>query len=268
MPADFSAARWERAYRRIVKTAFLRVPFYRDQWVSAGRALDEPEPTPSAALTGQLHRLCPFAQPFDASREPSLWIDEGRELRDALSLVGAPSRTPVLEVRAATLDRRALPRGVLSAWIGPRYGVLLPPGAKVLDEGRRRALNTDALHIAAEAGRATLIGERAALDALLPELDGIEVNIVERMTAAHAVRSKRAGVVHDPHLGYFAASATTCGRIHLLWRHFHAHPAGRALTVTALRRTRPTLVNVIPDDSGSLITAVCPEHGAPIVSTH
>lgn len=148
----------------------------------------------------------------------------------------------------------------------PLRGAALP-AAKVLEESRRRALNADALHIATEAGRATLIGERASLDALLPELDGVEVNIVERMTAAHAVRSKRAGVVHDPHLGYFAA-ATTCGRVHLLWRHFHAHPAGRALTVTALRRTRPTLVNVIPDDSGSLTTAVCPEHGTPIVSTH
>jgi|GEM_PF-5352554 len=273
MPADFSAARWERAYRGIVKTAFLRVPFYRDQWVSAGRALAEPEPTPSAALAGQLHRLCPFARPFDASREPSLWIDEGRELRDALGLVDVPSRTPVLEVRAATLDRRVLPRGALPGWavptwIGPRYGVLLPPGAKVLNESRRRALNADALHIAAEAGRAILIGERAALDALLPELDGVQAHIVERMTAARAVRSEGARVVHDPHLGYFAASATTCGRIHLLWRHFHSHLAGRTLTVTALRRTRPTLVNVIPNDPGSLITIVCPEHGTPIVSTH
>ncbi|MFI7451497.1 hypothetical protein ACIBQX_28650 [Nonomuraea sp. NPDC049714] len=268
MPVRFSAARWERAYRGVVRTAFDRVPFYRDQWAAAGRALDEPEPTPSAALAGQLHRLCPFARPFDASREPSLWIGDGRELRDALALTGAPRRTPVLEVRAAVLDRRALTPA------GPRYGVLLAPDARVVDEDRRRALNAAAHDLAKRAGRAIVVGERPALDAILPELDPVRVHAVERMTVALAVRDARPGVVHDPHLGYFAGTHPTCGRTHLLWRRFHARPAGRATAVTALRRRRPMLVGVVPDGADTpgatetLITAVCPEHGTPILSTH
>ncbi|MDR8414762.1 hypothetical protein MTP10_39305 [Nonomuraea sp. 3-1Str] len=272
MRAEFSATRWERAYRRVVSTAFRRVPFYRDQWVAAGRALDEPEPTPSAALAGQLFRLCPFALPFDPSREPSLWTGDGSDLRDALALAGAPRRTPVLEVRAAVLDRRTLAAPPF-AWRGPRYGVLLGPDAKVVDESRRHALNAAALRLAAEAGRAVVVGERAALDAVLPELTGVRVSVVERLSLARAakvgdapVRAGDAAVVHDPRLGYLASVVPCCGRTHLLWRHFHARPAGGTLTFTALRRRRPMLVNVVPDDPGTPAIAVCPEHGTPIVS--
>ncbi|MFC4118842.1 hypothetical protein [Nonomuraea zeae] len=299
MPAEFSAGRWERDYRRMAGTAFRRVPFYRDQWVAAGRELDEPECVPSAELAGQLHRLCPFARPFDASQEPSAWIGDGLDLREALALAGAPRRAPVLEVRSAVLDRRRL------GWGGPRYGVLLAPEAKVVDEGRRRALDSAALGLAAEAGQAVLVGERPALDALLPELAGVRITTVERMTADQAVRRtatrKRttagtttsaaqgkgatAGaalgegataeevvpglrVVHDPHLGYFAATVPACGGTHVLWRRFHARQAGGALAVTALRRTRPVLAGVIPDGGASLTLATCPEHGTPIVATH
>lgn len=259
MSAEFSARAWDLAYRRVVGHAFRRVPFYRDQWVAAGRALDEPEPTPSAALAGQLHRLCPFARPFDPAGEPSLWIGEARILREALTLVGAPRRTPVLEVRPAVLDRRTLGPG------GPRYGVLLGPDAKVVNEARRRALNAEALELATAAGRAVVVGDRQALDEVLPRLDGVDVTTVERVSLAQATAGENGTLVHDPHLGYFAGRAS-CGRIHLLWRRFHARRAGQVTTVSALRR-RPVLVDVIPDDPPSGHTpGTCPEHGTPIIS--
>lgn len=254
MFARFSAASWERAYRRAAALAFSRVPFYRDQWVAAGRALDEPEPTPTAELAGQLHRLCPFAEPYDPAREPSLWIGEAAALREALALAGVPGRAPVLEVRPAVLDRRTLGRG------GPRYGVLLGPGARVVHERRRRELNAAAVELATRAGRAVVVGERPALDALLPELAGAEVTAVERVTLGAAADG--GALVHDPHLGYYAARAS-CGRIHLLWRRFHARPVGDAPAVSALRRRRPVLVGVVPDGRGT--PGSCPEHGTPIL---
>lgn len=224
----------DRAYRRVVRHAFARVPFYRDQWVAAGRALDEPAPVPSAALAGQEHRLCPFARPFDPSREPSLWIEGS--LREALSVVGAPRRVPVLEVRQAVLDRR-------------RYGVLLSEDALVVDETRRRELNAEAL---GRASRVVVVGESA------PPLPGVEVTLLRRVTLGHA---EDGDLVHDPHLGYFAARAS-CGRIHLLGRRFHAQ--GHPPALTALRSRRPTLVAVIPDDPGQTRLASCAEHGTPI----
>ncbi|NUW34396.1 hypothetical protein HTZ77_23585 [Nonomuraea sp. SMC257] len=355
MPADFSVRRWERARRRVVATAFLRVPFYRDQWAAAGRALAEPEPTPSAALADQLHRLCPFARPFDPSLEPSPWIGDGRDLRDALALAGAPRRAPVLEVRPAVLDRRTLAGGVLPWGGGRRYGVLLAPGARVVDGARRRALDAAALGLAAEAGQAIVVGERAALDAVLPQLEGVRVCAVERVPLGQAVRAARAAaaartpqtrvvggvvpdrvvtgrmvtgrmvtdhaapdhaltghavpdhtaadqaltghalpghaaadravpgppftdhavaagamVAHDPHLGYLAAVVPACGQVHLLWRHVHARPfespGGPTVGLTALRRRRAALVNVVPDDAESLTTALCPAHGTPVVT--
>ncbi|MFE0073928.1 hypothetical protein ACFWYW_34240 [Nonomuraea sp. NPDC059023] len=257
MSVRFSATAWERSYRRTVRLAFSRVPFYRDQWVRAGRALDEPLPTPTGELAGQLHRLCPFAEPYDPGAEPSLWIGPAGGLRAALAVAlgaaGVRGRVPVLEVRRAVLDRRRLGLG------GPPYGVLLEPDATVVHERRRRELNAPALKLAADAGRAVVVGERAAVASFLPELAGVEVNVLERVTLAGAAEG---ALVHDPHLGYYAARAR-CGRVHLLWRRFHARPEGGGLAVSALGRRRPVLVAVVPDGGGEL--GRCPGHGTPIL---
>ncbi|MEV0625202.1 hypothetical protein [Nonomuraea wenchangensis] len=248
-PGGFSGVLWRLAYRRAVRAAFARVPFYRDQWVRAGRELGEPEPTPSADLAGQLHRLCPFGAPYDAGAEPSLWIGPAADLRAALRTAGVRGRAPVLEVGPAVLDRRAL---------GPfrRYGVLLAAGAKVRNERRRRELNEPALRLAAGAGRAVLVGERAAVAEFLPALAGIETRVLIRGNL-----NADGELIHDPHLGYYAARAG-CGHLHLLWRRFHARTtADGTPAVTALRRRRPVLVDVVPDGAATL--GRCPVHGAP-----
>ncbi|MEU4579092.1 MULTISPECIES: hypothetical protein [Nonomuraea] len=244
----FSPVRWERAYRRAVRAAFARVPFYRDQWVRAGRALGEPVPTPSAELAGQLHRLCPFARPYDPGAEASPWIGPAGDLRAALAVAGAGGRAPVLEVRRAVLDRRALGPG-------RRYGVLLHPDADVVHERRRRELNEPALRLAETAGRAVVVGEREAVAEFLPALAGVETRVLERTGLAGA-----GDLIHDPHLGYYAARAA-CGEIHLLWRRFHARPAAGSPAVTALLRRRPTLVDVVPEGAAAL--GRCPGHGTP-----
>ncbi|MFI6297998.1 hypothetical protein ACIBEJ_40855 [Nonomuraea sp. NPDC050790] len=286
MSTRFSATAWERSYRRTVRLAFSRVPFYRDQWVRAGRALDEPLPTPTGELAGQLHRLCPFGEPYDPGAEPSLWIGPPGGLRAALTTalgaagaagfsgaagaagvsgaagvagfsgaarLGGLGRVPVLEVRRSVLDRRRLGAG------GPPYGVLLEPGATVVHERRRRELNAPALALATRAGRAVVVGERAAVASFLPELEGVEVRVLERVTLAGAAEGV---LVHDPHLGYYAARAR-CGRVHLLWRRFHARPEGGGLAVSALGRRRPVLVAVVPEGGGEI--GRCPGHGTPIL---
>ncbi|NRQ38766.1 hypothetical protein HII36_44130 [Nonomuraea sp. NN258] len=211
---------------------------------------------------------------------------------------------PVLEVRPAVLDRRALgpwwsgPWWGGPWWGGPRYGVLLAPGAKVVDERRRRALNAPALALATAAGRAIVVGERAALDALLPDLDGVQVTPVIRTAPDGRPRRDGMGahesvatgtvvahkpvtggavvanepvagdavVAYDPYVGYYAAVVPACGRSHVLWRHFHARPAGETIAVTALRVRRPVLLDVVPDGAGPLTTEPCPSHGTPIVT--
>ncbi|WP_327089958.1 hypothetical protein OIE66_04895 [Nonomuraea sp. NBC_01738] len=244
----FSAIAWERDYRRTVADAFSRVPFYRDQWVAAGHELEEPVPTPSEELTGQLHRLCPFAAPYDPAREPSLWIGAADELREALALTGAPRSAPVLEVRQAVLDRRTLGRR------GPRYGVLLATGARVVHERRRRELNAPALDVARQAGAAVLVGEQEQITRFLPELDGVDVTPIAHGEA----------VAFDPHLGYFGARAS-CGGLHLLWRRFHVKQSGAGPCVTALRRRRPTLAGIVPAGRERDVTGLCREHGTPIL---
>ncbi|HEX6873293.1 MAG TPA: hypothetical protein VF163_19530, partial [Micromonosporaceae bacterium] len=70
---DLGTTRGHRRYRRAVRRAFATVPYYREQCARAGRLLDEPEPTPTATLADPAHTLCPFARPWSAADEPSLW---------------------------------------------------------------------------------------------------------------------------------------------------------------------------------------------------
>jgi hypothetical protein len=70
---------------------------------------------------------------------------------------------------------------------------------------------------------------------------------------------------HDPCLGYFAVRVPACGRVHLLWRRYHARTGDGSVMVTALRRRRPTLVNVIPAGPGCTTLRFCPEHASPLI---
>ncbi|WP_026414415.1 hypothetical protein [Actinomadura oligospora] len=249
--------RWEAARRRAVARAFSEVPYYREQWAAAGRRLDEPAPAASAGLADQLFRLCPLGSPFRPTREPSLWLAETATLRAALA-VAAPSRLPVIEAGPSMLDRRTLDRG-------RPYAVILPPGADVVDESRRRALNERAVGLAAGSG-AVVVGARDELDAVLPEIIAPSLITVVRASAAEAITTSGPVVAHDPALGYLAARHPACGALHLLWRHHHARVVDGVLQVTSLRRRRPTLCSVVPHDSGGVTVDRCHAHDTPTLA--
>lgn len=257
----FSADRWEAARRRVVDRAFREVPFYREQWAAAGRVLAEPVPVASADLAAQQFRLCPLTRPWLPARMPSLWTGDPAALLAALRLAGvAARRLPVIEIRSAMVDWRSLGR------LGPPYAAMLPPGADVVDEERRRLLNAPAATLAARAGRVLVVGTDVELAAAARELDGAEVVPVRRGTVAEVLDATREAtasdpcLAHDPCLGPLGATAPGCGRLHLLWRRFHAREEDGALLVTALRR-RPALCSVVPAGSAGVTVGRCPEHG-------
>jgi hypothetical protein len=269
-PFGFAADRWDAARRRVVARAFRTVPFYREQWAAAGRVLTEPEPVPARDLTEQLFRLCPLGRPFDPAREPSLWTDDAGTLRAALrALCGPPARRPtaVVEVRPAMIDRSRLGRN------GPRYAAYLPPGADVVDERRRHALNRRAVAVA-RSGDVIVVGTGGELAEVLPELTAVapgssqRLRPVPRAALADALDESGPVMAHDPVLGYYAVRRPSCGRLHVLWRHFHARVAdGYAVRLTALRRRRPTLCDVIPTGAERGALAMCPDHATPTLRT-
>ncbi|MFG2005176.1 hypothetical protein ACGFNU_39135 [Spirillospora sp. NPDC048911] len=325
--AGFSALRWEAARRRTVARAFRTVPFYREQWAVAGRVLDEPVPVASEQLIDQLFRLCPLGRPFQPSREPTLWSDDGTTLRVAINAASdsrtathavfgreataqassgrrpavralsdrwaavraasgpAAARTvfdravvlravfghratgravfgrrwtAVLEVRDAMIDRRWLGRGV-------PYAALLSPKADVVNEERRAALNRRATELATSG--AVIVGTRNELADVLPEIGAASLRVLHRAGLADALGMAGPVVAYDPVLGYYAARMPSCGHLHLLWRLFHARVADGALQLTALRRRRPVLCNVIPVDAAGAAVERCPRHHTPILTT-
>ncbi|MFN2468232.1 MAG: hypothetical protein ABR521_08925 [Gaiellaceae bacterium] len=278
--AAFGERRWDRRRQAAVERAFAEVPYYREQWASAGRALSEPVPVRAADLSEELFRLCPLRSPWDPRREPTLWIGDLTALADALTLAGArPRRLPVLEVRLAVVDSTRLGR------VGAPYGVLLAPDADVAGDARRLALQLGSLKLALDHGRAVVVGAPTELPAVMRSaeaaLGGVDVrwSLVPRLTLAEAAGAdggceQRSGadggreerfVVHDPYLGYVAARSPDCGEVHLLWNRIHARPSQDGLLFTRIRDRRPTLVNVIPVHGGFSTVSRCRAHGTPVL---
>lgn len=256
--------RQARRYRRAVRRAFGTVTFYREQQAAAGALLDQPRPTPAADLPDPPHTLCPFARPWSAALEPSLWTPGPAALARALRLAGCGGG-PVLEVRDALLDAAHLPR---VGWSGRRrYAVLLSPAAVVASPARRWQLNAAALAGAAAAGKAWVVGGADEL-AGMPEAAGDGLEPVHRVPVGAVAAAGPAGrpvVLHEPSLGYLGALVPTCRSFHLDWRRVYASERDGAVTLSLLRGRRPTLLDIVPPDAEAVTVAHCPQHGSPVL---
>jgi hypothetical protein len=144
------------------------------------------------------------------------------------------------------LDRRALG--------GHRYGVLLSPRAVVRSEQWRTEYNNRVLAGASAVGRSVVVvGSIVA-----------EGNLIERAALAETPASG-ALLLHDPWLGYVAARNGDCGVMHVNWRDYHVRMLGDRLAWTDLRRSRPTLVDVVAGSGWDL--GECPHHHVPALVT-
>jgi hypothetical protein len=231
-------------YLRAARRAFLTVPFYREQWARAGRPLAEPEPTPTGALPDPPGPLCPFARPWSAACEPSLWTPD------------------LVPLAPALLDRTRLP------WSCRPYRVLLAADAMVASPARRRELNA-AAWAAAAPGPAWVVGPPDELDLvdLGPmERDGPRAVYRLPVSAAavpHPVRGP--ALLHDPFLGYLGALVPDCRRLHLDWRRVYARDRDAMVTFSRLDRRRPTLLDLVPPGAGAITVGPCPRHGTPVL---
>ncbi|GAA3018485.1 hypothetical protein [Streptosporangium longisporum] len=269
----------ERAYRAAVARAFATVPHYREMWADAGAVLDDPAPLPAAGLDDLLPTLYPFAAPHLPRTDVVPWLGEPGELYEALRLTGVHrSDRPLFEVRTALLDWRHL---------GPRrgrYAVLLCEHAETADPKLRPA-GIRAFHDAREPG---LLGDPGQVEELRRDHTG-DVRVFLRRSLGelheHAVPSgsgprtgdadgprggdqgggRPAEVLWDARLGYLGARHRECGRMHTNWRRVHVRPHATGPLFTLLRRTRPTLVNVVPPGTAGLVPELCPRHGTPVL---
>jgi hypothetical protein len=262
----------ERAYRTAVARAFATVPHYREMWAGARATSDEPAPLPASDLDDLLPRLYPFAAPHLSSRDVVPWLGEPGELYDALRLTGVHrSDRPLFEVRPALLDWHRL---------GPRrgrYSVVLCANAEMADP-RLRSVGVRAFRDAREPG---LLGDPEQVEEVRQGHTGA-VRVFLRRTLGD-LRERTEPFAREPHdrapdspaevlwdarLGYLGARHRKCGRVHVNWRRIHVRPHATGLLFTALRRTRPTLVNVALRDTAGLMPELCPRHGTPVLTAH
>ena len=269
----FRSDRWEQRHRAACARAFADVPFYREQWASAGRQLSEPVPVRASDLRQELFRLCPLGSPWDPRHEPTLWTGELAGLAAALSAAGSlPRRSPVLEVRASAVDWTRFGRA------GAPYGFLLSRDADVEGDGARTALQLGAVKLAVDHGRAVVVGPRDEVPEIVRAVDAaiapvaLDWSVVHRVTlaeaaaAAGAERPPEPEIVYDPFLGYVAARNPECGEVHLLWERIHVKVSPDGLLYTRLSGRRPTLVNVLPVDPGFSAVGRCALHGTPVLA--
>jgi hypothetical protein len=253
--------RGRRRYQRAVRRAFARVTFYREQCAAAGRLLTEPRPTPVAAIPRPPHTLCPFARPWSAEREPSLWTPTLWPLVRVLRMAGCRERLPVLEVREALLDRTRLP-GLRP---GSPYRVLLAPTATVAAGTRRAELEREALAVAEAAGAGWVVGDPAEL-AALPAAAGSRLRPVRRLpvaAVAGGVDATTPTVLYEPMLGYLGAVVPGCGSLHLDHRRVYARVRDGLVTLSLPGSRRPTLLDIVPAGAGTVTVGRCARHGVP-----
>ncbi|HLU45780.1 MAG TPA: hypothetical protein VKZ67_12320 [Natronosporangium sp.] len=257
----YRPARQERRYRRMTRRAFATVTFYREQLASAGEPLPHPRPTPVGELPDPPHTLVPFARPWSARYEPSLWTPRLRPLAAALRLAGCRGRRPVLEVRPALWDGTRLPGG----WPRRRYAVLLPATAQVASPERRAELNQAALTAIGD-GPAWVVGAPEEL-ADLPARPGLApvARLPIQALEAAATTETRPAVLYEPRLGYLGARVPGCGRWHLDWSRVHAQDRGGQLTLSRLDQRRPTLLEVVVPGADRVTVERCPTHRTPVL---
>ncbi len=253
----YSRPAQERRYARTVARAYGTVPYYRERWPS-GQAQGTRPSTPAANLEDHVARLFPLAEPLRSSGELPPWLGGPRELFEALLLTEEhdPSAT-LLEIRPALLDWRSLgPCGI------GRYGVVLSPAAIAAPTAAR--VRPDLV----SAQPLELLGSPAELTATLPALVHsarqfvrvrLDEGVDDSVTPAHAA------VLFDSHLGYIGARATSCGEWHVNWRRVDCRATPEGLAFTKLLQRRPTLVDLVPEQTGFVAVAPCARHGSPVL---
>ncbi len=261
MLAGSVAALWRRAYRRVVRTAFDTVPFYRERWALDGRT----DPTVVPGRTGS----------DDGATEPR---DLRRAVVDLVPLAGGDTRVDAARGLGHVLDsaRRPLPGTlvvVVDTAVSPPPSDL-PRGLRGCTvDPERLGADPDTgvgaeLAAALHGGRPVLaVGGDKDLARLCAALPGSPVHGIARLPrrALSEVDAGPYGVLHDPLLGYVGAFRE-CGRWHLDWRRVYARRTRRGLALTLLTQRSPMLVDVLVEGGVRGAVEPCPRHGTPVVS--
>jgi hypothetical protein len=252
-------ALWRSAYRRVVRSSFATVPFYRHRWALGGRT--EPELVPGrtgvnggavlpADMDSAMVDLVPLA---GGDRD----VDPNRGLGSVLGPISSGSLVAVLD-GAGTDPPADLPRGVRGCVLDP--DAVAADGASTAFAELTATLTrgADVLAVGSDKDLARLVGVLPADLAL--RLGRRPVRELDQLDGGPY------GLLHDRMLGYLGAFGE-CGRWHLDWLRVYARETDAGLAFTLLRQDSPRFVDVLVGAGVRGRVRPCPRHGTPVVHT-
>lgn len=257
-----AGAVWRSEYRRVVRSAFDTVPFYRERWALDGRT----EPTLVPGKTGLLDGAVTTA-------------DIARAMVDLVPLAGGSDQPdPVRGLGKVLPHARPVPRNALVVVAdsavplpptdlpGRVRGCVLDPGS-LMSDGAASAF-TELTNTVRRNGSVVAVGPDKGL-ALLGE--ALPTGFAQQLACVphrelDQLDGGPYGVIHDPLLGYLGA-LRHCGRWHLDWPRVYARSTAAGLAVTLLRQRSPRMVDVLVSGGVRAKVVPCPRHGTPVVLT-
>lgn len=253
------SALWRSNYRRVVRSSFATVPFYRHRWALDGRTDPELVPgrtgvhggaVPPAEIESAMVDLVPLA---GGDRD----VDPTRGLGPVLDSLPAGSLVVVLD-GAGAQSPSDLPRGVRGCVLDLDAAVADGASTALAELTATLARNGDVVAVGSDKDMARLA---AALPAdLAARLARRPVRELDQLDAGPY------GVLHDRLLGYLGAFGE-CGRWHLDWPRVYARETDAGLAFTLLRQDSPRLVDVLVVGGVRGRVVPCPRHGTPVVRT-
>ena len=247
---------WRLAYRRVVRSSFATVPFYRYRWAMQGRTDPVMVPGRTGVHGGAVHPDDAEAALVDLVPLPAGSPVEPDPSRGLGTVLGPLPSGTLVAVLGGSLPPVDLPRGVRGCVVDPEavtadgasaalaeLTAALSRGDTVLAVGTDKDLMR--LTGAFPADLAKRLGRRPVRE--LDQLDGGPY-----------------GVLHDRMLGYLG-SFEACGRWHLDWQRVYARETGAGLAFTLLRQDAPRLVDVLVGGGVRARIAACPRHATPVV---
>jgi len=249
---------WRLAYRRVVRSSFATVPFYRYRWAMLGRT--EPELVPGRTGThgGAVHPGDAEAGLVDLAPLPARSPVEPDPSRGLGTVLGPLRPGTLVAVLGGTVPPSDLPRGVRGCVLDPE--AVVADGASVALAELTAALSRGDTVLAVGTDK-NLVRLTGALPAeLSARLGRRPVRELDQLDGGPY------GVLHDQMLGYLG-SFGACGRWHLDWPRVYARETGAGLAFTLLRQDSPRLVDLLAGGGVRGRVAPCPRHGTPVVLT-
>lgn len=251
---------WRSAYRRVVRSSFATVPFYRYRWAMQGRTDPVLVPGRTGTHGGAVSPADVETALMDLRPLPAVGLVEPDPSRGLGAVLGPlpPGTLVAVLSGAGVLSPADLARGARGCVLDPETVTADGASAALAELTVKLSRKDIVLAVGIDKDLARLVGALPA--ELSARLHRRPVRELDQLDGGPH------GVLHDRMLGYLGAFRA-CGRWHLDWPRVYARETSAGLAFTLLRQDSPRLVDVLVGGGVRGRVVPCPRHRTPVVLT-